>query len=152
MRGYSIIALDHPRYSINIGGVLRAVGNFDASLLVLGDLRCPVDFPSDTMKISKHKPVLRVKNVFDALPFNCTPVAVDLIDNATPLPDYNHPERAFYIFGAENATLDARILDNCRDKVVIPTVRCMNLAAAVTVVLYDRLSKNHFKGKEECSK
>ena len=57
------------------------------------------------------------------------------------LPEYQHPERAFYIFGAEDATLGARVLDRCRDRVFVPTVRCMNLAATVNVVLYDRMAK-----------
>ena len=79
--------------------------------------------------------------MFDAIPYNCVPVAVDLLEGATPLPRYVHPERAFYIFGAEDATLGKRIIDRCRDKIVIPTSYCMNLAATANVVLYDRMVK-----------
>ena len=69
------------------------------------------------------------------------PVAVDIIEGAIPLPEYKHPERAFYIFGAEDATLGKRVLGWCRDVVYIPSNGCMNLAATVNVVLYDRLAK-----------
>ena len=143
MRGFSIIALDHPKNSVNIGGVLRAAGNYDAAMVVLGRPRCPVRHSADTMKISRHKPVLRVDDVFDALPFDCVPIAVDLIEGATPLPGYVHPERAFYVFGAEDATLGARVTDKCRDIIYVPTNRCMNLAATVNVILYDRLAKSY---------
>jgi tRNA(Leu) C34 or U34 (ribose-2'-O)-methylase TrmL len=69
------------------------------------------------------------------------PVAVDLIEGATSLVEFKHPERAFYIFGAEDQTLGRRVLDWCKNVVYVPTDRCMNLAATVNVVLYDRLAK-----------
>jgi tRNA(Leu) C34 or U34 (ribose-2'-O)-methylase TrmL len=93
------------------------------------------------MKAYRHIPTVRVDDVFDALPFDCVPIAVDLIDGAVSLPAYKHPERAFYIFGGEDRTLGKRIADRCRDVVFVPTDRCMNLAAAVNVVLYDRMTK-----------
>lgn len=96
---------------------------------------------TDTMKMRRHLPVLRVEDLSEAIPFDCVPVAVDLLESATPLPEYKHPERAFYIFGSEDATLGKSTTDWCRDVVYVPTNRCMNLAACVNVVLYDRLSK-----------
>ena len=67
---------------------------------------------------------------------------MDLVDGASPLYDYKHPERAFYVFGAEDATLRARVLDKCRDRIYVQMdVGCMNLAACVSVVLYDRSAK-----------
>ena len=140
-RGYSVIALDGPKNSINVGGVIRCAGNYDAAMVILGNPRCDVKQASDTMKTSRHKPVLRVSDVFDAIPYNCIPVAVDLIEGAVSLPEYEHPERAFYIFGAEDNTLGERILGRCRDVIYIPTDRCMNLAATVNVVMYDRCMK-----------
>ena len=143
IRGFACIALDNPKNGENIGGAMRAVGVYGASLVVLGGPRIKriTRHPCDTMKAWKHIPVVQVDDVFDALPIGCVPVAIDLLDDAKPLPDYTHPERAFYIFGAEDATLGAQITDRCRDKVFVPTSRCMNLAATVNVVLYDRLAK-----------
>jgi tRNA(Leu) C34 or U34 (ribose-2'-O)-methylase TrmL len=144
MRGYSVIALDNPRNPINIGSALRACGCFDAKLMVVGGPgRGRMRQPTDTNGQHRHLPLIRVPDVFDAIPFNCVPVAVDLLEGATPLPEYEHPERAFYIFGAENATLGARILDRCRDRIMVPTAYCMNLAATVNVVLYDRMAKGN---------
>ena len=139
-RGYSIVALDNPKTSANVGSAMRAVGVYGAVALVYSGNRYK---PSniDTMKHHRHAPLIRSDNLHDIVPYNCTPVAVDLIKEAIPLPEYQHPERAFYIFGAEDATLANRILSWCRDIVYIPTRRCMNLAATVNVVLYDRMSK-----------
>lgn len=143
MRGFAVIALDNPKTPANIGGVLRACGCYSADLVVLGGPRPErlSKLNTDTQKAWRHIPCMMVDDVFDAIPYSTVPVAVDLLEGAIPLPRYVHPERAFYIFGAEDATLGKRILDRCRDKIVIPTSFCMNLAAAVNVVLYDRLAK-----------
>ena len=143
LRGYAVVALDNPKGAANVGGAMRAASVYRARLVVLGGPRPKtlIRHPADTMKTYRHVPLLLAEDVFDALPYDCVPVGVDLVEGAKPLPDYCHPERAFYVFGAEDATLGARILDRCRDRVFVPTVRCMNLAATVNVVLYDRMAK-----------
>lgn len=140
MRGYAAIGLDNPKNVINVGGALRAAGVYGAAMVAMSGQR-GVRSPADTMKAYRHLPLLRVADIFDALPFDCVPVAVDLIDGARSLDSYVHPERAFYIFGAEDATLGTRVIKRCRDVVYVPTNGCMNLAATVNVVLYDRLAK-----------
>jgi tRNA C32,U32 (ribose-2'-O)-methylase TrmJ len=86
-------------------------------------------------------PLFRVIDLHDVVPFDCVPVAIELIDGAQSLVDYEHPERAMYVFGPEDGTLGQKVLGWCRDVVYVPTARCMNLAATVNVVLYDRLAK-----------
>jgi tRNA(Leu) C34 or U34 (ribose-2'-O)-methylase TrmL len=101
---------------------------------------------TDVTKAHRHVPLLRVENMADAIPFNCVPVAVDLVEGAVPLPDYQHPERAMYIFGPEDGTLGEATLKLCRDRVMIPTAFCLNLAVAVSTVLYDRRAKEKQRG------
>lgn len=142
-RGFACIGLVNPKTPANIGGAFRAAGCYGASLVVVAGAR-PHRLGSlvtDTMKAYRHIPTQLVGDVFDAIPFDCVPVAVDLLDGARSLPNYRHPERAFYIFGAEDATLEKAITDRCRDKIVVPTRYCMNLAATVNVILYDRAAK-----------
>lgn len=141
MRGYFAVGLDNCKDSNNLGSAMRAIGCYDGAFLAVSGHRVSAKNATDTMKTYKHRPVLRVDNLKDIIPYDCVPIAVDLVENATPLHEYEHPERAFYIFGAEDATLGKRVLDWCRDKIYIPTNRCMNLAATVNVVLYDRQAK-----------
>lgn len=77
----------------------------------------------------------------DMVPYGSIPVAVDLVDGALPLPRFTHPQSAFYIFGPEDGTLSRRIVKACAHAVMVPTAFCMNLAATVNVVLYDRAVK-----------
>lgn len=58
-----------------------------------------------------------------------------------PLPDYQHPDNALYIFGPEDGSIDQTIIDQADDVVYVPTIGCMNLSASVNVLLYDRLLK-----------
>ena len=140
MRGYAAIGLDNPKHPVNVGSAMRAAGVYGAAFVAASGGRFGSG-PTDTMKHYRHLPLLRPADVFDLLPFDCVPVAVDLVDGAISLPEYKHPERAYYIFGAEDATLGERVLSRCRDKIYIPTAGCMNLAATVNVVLYDRMAK-----------
>ncbi len=140
MRGYSAIGLDNPKTDANIGSALRACGVYGSDFLAISGHRYS-KHATDTMKSVKHMPLLTVDDLKDVIPYDCVPVAVDIIEGAIPLPEYKHPERAFYIFGAEDATLGKRVLGWCRDVVYIPSNGCMNLAATVNVVLYDRLAK-----------
>ncbi len=137
---YACIGLDNPKTPANVGSVLRACGNFDVAMLALSGKRYQ-RAGTDTMKAYRHFPFLQVDDLRTVIPYDCIPVAVDLIDGAIPLPEYKHRERAFYIFGAEDATLGTRILSFCKDVIYIPTNGCMNLAATVHVVLYDRIAK-----------
>lgn len=144
--GYCGIGLDNPKDSVNVGSALRAAGCYGAAFVAASGRRFGSG-PTDTMKMYRHIPLLRPDDVMSLLPYDCVPVAVDLIEGAIPLHEYAHPERAFYIFGAEDATLGGRILSKCRDVVYVPTNGCMNLAATVNVVLYDREAKRMFANK-----
>ena len=150
MRGYSAIGLFNPKDRLNVGSVLRAAGCYEASLIAVSGKR-PANYigriATDTQKAYKHIPVIRCDDLHDVIPYDCIPVAVDLIDGAKPLHQYQHPERAFYIFGPEDGTLGKQVTQWCKDCVYVPTKFCMNLAATVNVVLYDRARKRGFPGE-----
>lgn len=140
MRGYSAIGLYHPKTAINVGSVLRAAQCYGSSLVAYTGQRYK-NSATDTMKAYRHLPLIKVDDLFSIIPHDCVPVAVDLLDDARNLVHYTHPERAFYIFGPEDGTLGKTITSRCRDKVYVPMDGCMNLAACVNVVLYDRMAK-----------
>lgn len=143
-RGFAAVALANPKSGLNVGSVLRAAGCYDASLVVIGGNRANYymgRLATDTQKAYRHIPVIRTSNVLDAIPYDCVPIAVELLPDATSIVNFVHPERAFYIFGPEDGTLGRAVTDHCKHKVVIPTRYCMNLAATVNVVLYDRRAK-----------
>lgn len=143
MRGYAIIGLDNPKTPANVGSIMRACGVYGAAQCLFTGTRYKKakQFITDPQKHYRHIPLTNVEDLQTVIPYGCVPIAVDLIEGATSLVFYTHPERAFYIFGAEDATLGHRITSWCRDTIYVPTNGCMNLAATVNVILYDRLAK-----------
>ncbi len=145
MRGYAAIGLNRPKDRHNVGGVIRAAFCYDAALVAIAGDRSKVNegigHGSNTTKGERAIPVLRGDDLRDLIPFDCVPVAVDLVEGACPLHAYQHPQRAFYVFGPEDGTLGAATLDWCTHRIMVPTHGCMNLAATVNVVLYDRQAK-----------
>jgi tRNA(Leu) C34 or U34 (ribose-2'-O)-methylase TrmL len=140
MRGYAAVGLDNPKTDSNIASALRACAAFDAKMLAVSGRRYKRN-PVDTTVAWRHLPLLATDDLHKVIPYDCVPVAIELLRDGIPLQEYKHPERAFYVFGAEDATLGERVLSWCRDVVFIPTRYCMNLAATVNVVLYDRTAK-----------
>jgi tRNA(Leu) C34 or U34 (ribose-2'-O)-methylase TrmL len=140
IRGFAAIGLVNPKNKINVGGVLRAAYCFDAAFVAVEGLRYTRS-ATDTTNTAAGKPLFHTDDIFSLCPFDCEPVAVELLDGATPLDEIRHTPRMFYIFGAEDQTLGRRITDRCSRTIVIPSRMCLNLAAAVNVVLYDRVSK-----------
>lgn len=139
-RGYACIGLDRPKTRENVGSAIRAAFVYDAALVVVSQARLK-RANTDPQHGYRHVPVQSVDDLVAAIPFDCIPVAVELLEDAQSLVGYKHPERAFYVFGPEDGQIRKDILAHCRDKVMIPRPRCMNLAATVNVVLYDRMAK-----------
>lgn len=96
---------------------------------------------TDPGRAYRHVPVLEVDDIFEAIPNDCTPVAIELTDDAVDLTTFVHPERACYIFGPENGSVSPEILEKCQLVVKIPTTISLNLGMTVNVVMYDRLAK-----------
>ena len=140
-RGFAAIGLFRPKDKSNIGGVLRAAHCYGAAMIAIQGDRSPVSSRQDVTKAYRHIPVVRADDLFSLTPYDTVPVAIEFIDSAIPLPRFTHPQRAFYIFGPEDGSLGKQHIERCKFTVFVPTSFCMNLAATVNVVLYDRLCK-----------
>ncbi|MFP6595171.1 MAG: TrmH family RNA methyltransferase [Dehalococcoidia bacterium] len=143
-RGYAIVAMDGPTDPVNVGHTLRAAMCFDTRLVVLANAAPSINLrrlPTDPGRTWRHTPVLSVENLFDSLPYDCTPIAIELTEDAEDLVDFQHPERACYIFGPEIGSLSEETLKKCKRVLKIPVSLPLNLAATVNVVLYDRILK-----------
>lgn len=141
--GYCCIGLVNPKSPENVGAVMRAAGCYGADEVYYTGNRFELArrFATDTKQMVEKIPLLGVDDLMEMVPAGCTPVLVDLIEGATSLPDYVHPARAFYIFGPEDGTLDPARFKAVQEVIYVPTRGCMNLAASVNVILYDRLAK-----------
>jgi len=140
MRGYAAIGLCCPKTAANVGGAVRAAGCYGASLIAIHGARYYGKHKEDTQNAWKHIPVLH-GDLLDLMPVGCEPVIVELHQRAKSLVEFTHPERALYIFGPEDGSVYDSYIERTARIVQVPTKYCMNLAATVNVVLYDRLAK-----------
>ena len=149
------IALVNPKYPRNVGTALRAASCFGIKQLWFSGNRVSLT-PSPGYRLPREERMRGYRDVelrhfeyfFDEFP-NATPVAVELRPNAESLTLFEHPENPLYVFGPEDGSLSKVNLQLCHRFVVIPTRHCVNLAAAVYLVLYDRQLKRQLSGKEE---
>lgn len=137
------IGLSNPKSPSNVGAVMRAAGCFGADSVFYTGERYDkaARFHTDTKDATRRIPLTGVSCLLETISEGTQVVCVDLIEGAIALPEYQHPENAFYIFGPEDGTISQVVIDRADAVVYVPTVGCMNLAASVNVVLYDRLSK-----------
>ena len=93
-------------------------------------------------KVSKDVLLSAADHLTDVITDNMKIVCVEFAINAIPLPAYQHPTDALYIFGPEDGSIDQAIIDQADAVIYVPTVGCMNLSASVNVLLYDRMAKS----------
>jgi tRNA(Leu) C34 or U34 (ribose-2'-O)-methylase TrmL len=138
------IGLINPKSSSNVGAVMRAVGCYRADAVYYTGTRYDLSekFSTDTQEVSQSISLIGVNNLLEGISGGMKIVCVELVEGATLLPDFQHPDNVMYIFGPEDGTIEQSILEKADDVIYVPTVGCMNLAAAVNVVLYDRLAKS----------
>ncbi|WP_334020582.1 RNA methyltransferase [Alteromonas sp. S015] len=140
------IGLVNPKNPVNVASILRAAGCYGvASVFYTGQrYRFAKDFNADTKAFHKVIPTIGVDDLKEAVPEGASVVAVELVEGATPLPIFEHPNNAFYLLGPEDGSIGDEILSWCDHVVYVPTYSCMNLAATANVLLYDRLSKSDY--------
>lgn len=145
MRGYFEIGVYHPKYEQNVGTLWRTAYTFGAAGIFTVGRRYKKQ-ASDTLKSWRHIPLRHhgtYEEFLDCIPFGAQLVCVEITQDAVPLWEFNHPERAVYLLGAEDHGIPKWILE--RGAVVrIPSPRpfCLNVAVTGSIVMWDR-------GKEE---
>lgn len=139
-----LIGLYNPKSPENVGSVMRAAGCYQAAAVRFTGERFSraVKYQTDTKNRHSTIPLTHVTDLLDDLPEDVKVVCVEFAEGATLLPEFSHPEHAIYVFGPEDGSLPQALIDAADHVVFVPTFGCMNLAASVNVVLYDRLSKS----------
>lgn len=139
------VGLSNPKSPTNVGAIMRAAGCYGVNEVVYTGTRYDraVKLNTDTKNVSHNIPLTQQQHLLDNIEDDVKVICVDLVEGAIPLPNFQHPAKAIYLFGPEDGTLSQQLINQADDVVYIPTIGCMNLAATVNVLLYDRLSKSN---------
>lgn len=149
------IILNNPKYPNNVGMVLRLASCYGVKQVWFSGDRVSLD-PEKGERLPREERMRGYKEVeliqndypFDCFPTGVVPVAVEVRENSEPLTTFDHPENAVYVFGPEDGSVSQTFLRHCHRFVVIPTRHCLNLATAVSTVLWDRQYKRYMNGQE----
>lgn len=141
------IGLVNPKSASNVAVILRAAGCFSVSSIFYTGVRYTYAkaFHEDTKRFRDSIPTHAVEDLLSMKPQGATVVAIELVEGAVPLPEFTHPNNAFYVFGPEDGSISQDILQACDHVVYIPTKSSMNLAVTANVVLYDRMAKSNYQ-------
>lgn len=152
----SAVLLINPRFPHNVGAAQRAASCFGIKHVIYTGDRVALELNGKTrlpreerMKGFADVNVIQYDRPFELFDSTVVPVAVEVRPNAELLPNFVHPERALYVFGPEDGSLGRVELQHCHRFLVIPTRHCTNLAAAVNLILYDRMCKRVAAGREQ---
>lgn len=142
-RGFYAIGIENGKNVVNAGTLWRSADLLGARFMFTVGRRYHKQ-ASDTRKSFRHIPLFNFDSVDDLhahLPMSTMLVAVELDARAHQLANYVHPERAVYLLGAEDHGLTKATLARCHAVVQLPGEQSMNVAAAGSIVMYDRLAK-----------
>lgn len=140
-----VIGLSNPKSPDNVGAVMRAAACYGVNEVLYTGTRFDhaTKYRTNTNKSNCTVSLVHQKDFYQHRPQNLNLICVELVVGAMPLPSYDHLANAFYIFGPEDGSLDQALVDQADDVLYVPTVGCLNLAASVNVVLYDRMAKSN---------
>ena len=139
------LGIINPKNAQNMGSILRAAGCYGVDAVFYTGQRFGYakKYATDTKNSGAKIPLIGCADLKEVKPHGAKVVAVELIEGAVPLPHFEHPDNGFYLFGPEDGSIKQDALTWCDEVVYVPTKGCMNLAATVNVLLYDRLAKCH---------
>lgn len=142
-RGYFGIGVERSKNPANVGTLWRSAYCLGAAFIFTIGKRYPRQ-ASDTTATWRHIPLLEYASVEDFAahrPYDCQVVGVELAASAVALETFHHPVRAIYLLGPEDGSLSRAALAMCQSVVRFESAYCLNVAAAGTVVMYDRQTK-----------
>lgn len=142
-RGFFAIGIQNTKTVQNIGTLWRSASILGAQYIFTVGARYKHQ-SSDTLKSWKHIPLfhyLTMEELLEGLPHDCLLVGVELDQKSIPVTSFSHPERCVYLLGAEDNGLTPDAIKTCHKLVQLPGDKCMNVAVAGSLIMYDRWIK-----------
>lgn len=143
MRGYFGVGIVGGKCAANVGTLWRSAYQLGASFIFTAGARYPQQ-ACDTVKAFRHVPMFEWASVEDlTLPAGCEPILVEM--GGRMLDEFQHPERAVYILGAEDHGVPPVLLARKWRIVSLPCVRTasFNVAVAGSLVMMHRLMQRN---------
>ena len=141
-RSRAEILLVQPKFPVNLANVVRGAACFGVGRVIWTGQRLKMDTDRLPREL-RMRSYATVKVEHGGLrPFDLTtdltPVCVEFDPSGESLSAFDHPPKALYVFGPEDGSVPTVYRRLCHRFVRIPSLHCLNLAAAVNIVLFHR--------------
>ena len=140
-RGYFGIGIENSKTKENLGTLWRSAYNLGADFIFVIGKRYKKQC-SDTVKAYRHIPLYQfdsMEHFLKSRPYDCQLIGIEITEEAKDIRNFSHPERAIYVLGPEDGNLSC--LKECQSVIKIPSYRCLNVAVAGSIIMYDRILK-----------
>lgn len=141
--GYSAIGILYHKREYNLGTLWRSAYILGASYIFTIGTKYKKQ-TSDVLKTWSRIPLFHYDTFEEFrknIPYDCRLIGVELCENAVSLKDFQHPNRAIYLLGAEDNGLPQKVLDQCHELIQLPGDYSLNVAVTGSIVLNDRVQK-----------
>ena len=140
---YFGIGIYRPKTEENIGTLWRTAYIYGASFIFVIESRYKKK-SSDVLKVWSKIPLFQYETLeafLSSVPYSCPLVGLEMHPKALDIKDFEHPSRALYILGSEDAGLPKKIINKCQHLVQLPGKTSLNVAVAGSILIFDRISK-----------
>jgi tRNA G18 (ribose-2'-O)-methylase SpoU len=143
-RGYFAVGIHGGKCAQNTGMLWRSAQSLGASFIFTVGCRYLKYDRTDTTKAAMHIPLMHFRDMGELrekMPHGADLIGVELAEDAQPIREFHHPERAVYLLGAEDHGLSREALEACKRVIVLPGRYCLNVAVAGSIVMFDRIKE-----------
>lgn len=138
-RGWTGIGIYGSKFPVNIGTLVRSARCFNVDFVFTIGARYKKS--SAAVGHDDHIPIMHFDDWFgdaaDAVPDDSRVVCVENTASSRDLRNFQHPERAIYLLGAEDYGIPDEILEQ-HQTVSVDSEWCLNVSVAGSLVMYDR--------------
>ncbi len=140
---YFGIGIYKPKTAENVGSLWRTAYIFGASFIFVINAKYKKK-SSDVLKVWSKIPLFQFETIeafLQTVPYSCKIIGVEMDNRAVPIKNFVHPERAIYLLGSEDNGLTKELKSKCQELVVLPGDVSLNVAAAGSITIFDRINK-----------
>lgn len=142
------IIMCNPKNDYNVGGAQRAASNFGIEQVWFTGNRVSLE-PEKGRRLPREERmrgydevnVIQYDRPFDMFEKHIPIIGMEVKEGSQCLASFEHPKDAVYVFGPEDGSIPKSVLEFCHQFVQIPSRHCLNVSAAINIVLYDRAMK-----------
>lgn len=142
-QGFFAIGIFKHKTEHNVGTLWRSAFVLGASYIFTVGKKYKKQ-TSDVVRAWSRIPLFyypEMEDLLNNIPYDCRLVGIEIDDNATPLHEFKHPQRAIYLLGSEDFGLPQEVKDKCHFLVRLPGNSSLNVGVTGGIVLHDRVCK-----------